>query len=266
MKKFNKEDIDNIIELSKKLKQKEIAEIYNISQSTIGKILKKNGVNTQKSRLNLSWLKLDFEYFDSIDSCEKAYWLGFISADGCLKDNKLRVTSKDIEILEKLKKDLKSEHKITINKTFDKRTKKEYISYILQITSKAFTDKLSKYIPIDKSNSFVIPEIDEKFYPEFLAGIIDGDGSFSLKKDRSIAVNLISTKECLQEIQNYLLKKLNINKTTLQPVTKNKKNVWKLYIYAGSFDFLNLIYRNENKKMYLKRKQEKLYKIINYKK
>ena len=260
--KLIQKDIDKIIILSQTLKQVEIAKIYKVSQSTIGKILRKHGIKHKKNRLNLSKLNLDFEYFDEINSEKKAYWLGFIAADGCLKSNKLRITSKDIEILEKLKKDLKSEHKITTNKTLDKRTKKEYTSYVLQITSAAFTNKLSKYIPVNKSDKFILPNIKAELYPEFLAGMTDGDGSFGLKKDKrkTIVFSLISTKECLESIQSYLFEKLEIKKSILQRATAGK-NVWKLYVYSGAFDLLNLIYRSDNKEMYLNRKQERLNNI-----
>lgn len=211
--------------------------------------------------MNLSRLSIDFNYFDNIDSGVKAYWLGFISADGCLKSGKLRITSKDLDVLEKLKLDLKSEHAITTNKSIHKKTEKEYVSYILQITNSAFTSKLTKFIPKDKSNNFKIPKINKDLYPYFIAGMMDGDGSFSVNSRGQIKVSIISTKECLQEIQDYLFVNLNIKKTTLQNVTINS-NTWKLFIYSGSKEFLKFIYADSNKNIYLKRKQEKLKSIL----
>jgi intein-encoded DNA endonuclease-like protein len=49
-------DIDKIIELSNNKTQKEIAKLFNVSSSTIGRILKKNNINTNRSRLNESKL------------------------------------------------------------------------------------------------------------------------------------------------------------------------------------------------------------------
>ena len=54
--------------------------------------------------------------------------------------------------------------------------------------------------------------------------------------------------------------KLEIKKSILQRATAGK-NVWKLYVYSGAFDLLNLIYRSDNKEMYLNRKQERLNNI-----
>jgi hypothetical protein len=255
--KLSEIDKQDIVKLSEIHKQSEIAIMYSISQTTVFKILKDNNIKRKRNRLNLSRLAIDFNYFDNIDCGTKAYWLGFISADGCLKGGKLRVTSKDLDILEKLKSDLKSDHAITINKSIHKKTKKEYVSYILQITNSAFTNKLTKFIPQDKSNNFNIPAIKKELYPYFIAGMVDGDGSFSVNSKGQIKASIISTKECLQQIQDYLFVNLSIKKTTLQNITKNG-NVWKLFVYSSSKEFLEFIYSDSNKNIYLKRKQEKL--------
>ena len=104
-----------IIEMSYTKSQKEIGEIFNISQSQVGNILKKAGIKLPKSRLNMSKLALDIDYFKTIDTPEKAYWLGFICADGCIyKDGgKLTIMVKDREICEKFKAAIKSDHKIS---------------------------------------------------------------------------------------------------------------------------------------------------------
>ena len=51
----------------------------------------------------MSKLSLNIDYFKEINSFEKAYWLGFICADGCIHKNggKLTITVKDKEICEK---------------------------------------------------------------------------------------------------------------------------------------------------------------------
>ena len=87
--------------------------------------------------------------------------------------------------------------------------------------------------------------------------MVDGDGSFSVNSKGQIKASIISTKECLQQIQDYLFVNLNIKKTTLQNITKNG-NVWKLFVYSSSKEFLEFIYSDSNKNIYLKRKQEKL--------
>lgn len=56
----------------------------------------------------MSKLSLDVDYFKIIDSPKKAYWLGFICADGCIYKNggKLTLMVKDKEICDKFKSDI----------------------------------------------------------------------------------------------------------------------------------------------------------------
>jgi hypothetical protein len=202
------------------------------------------------------------DYFENIDEPRKAYWLGFLSADGCLKNNKVALCLADRNHIEKFKKDLQSEHAITTSNVLDKRTNKIYTSYSIQITNKDFTQKLTKYIPVNKSENFSMPQIDNKLIPYFLAGMFDGDGSFTLKsKTNYLTANLISTKECLIQIQDYLFLELGIEKTKLLRVTKDSQNVWKLGINSGAMKVLEHIYCDEDKTIYLTRKVEKLNKI-----
>lgn len=262
MKKYSKELQDQVIKDLELLSQKEVAKKYNIHPTTVSSIYRERNVSFPQNRPNQSRLKLNINYFDEIDSPEKAYWLGLLAADGSLKNNKVKLISKDLDIIQKFKSALESEHKISLNEVYDKRTNKTYVSYTIQVTSNLFCQKVSKYIPINKSEYFNIPNIDIEYYPEFIAGMVDGDGSFFLDNNqrRNLRANLISTKECLEEIQEYLCVKLGINKTKLQPVSD--KNVYKLYIYSGTLDFLKLIYRHKNKTMFLDRKQEKLKQIF----
>ena len=78
-----------IINMINHKSQKQIAKQFQLNQSTINKILKRNNVIRQKnSRLNMSKLSLDVDFFRNIDSKEKAYWLGYIAADGNINKKK----------------------------------------------------------------------------------------------------------------------------------------------------------------------------------
>jgi hypothetical protein len=256
-------EIDTIKNLLKIKTRKEVSKIYNISISAIDRYIKKYNIHAEgRSRLNESKLKFDINYFDEIDE-QKAYWLGFIAADGCLKNNKVTLVSKDKEMIEKFKSDLCSEHKLSTVISFDKRTKKEYTSYRISITNNFFTKKLENYINNDKSNNFLLPKIDKKYYSFFIAGMFDGDGSISYygKNKNLIRCNLISTKECLLQIQS-LLEEMSINKTELYQYKKSK-NLWKMHLYSGAYDFLNYIYAEKFSEIYLSRK---FIKFKNYEK
>ena len=83
---------------NKNLSATKIAKIYNTTYRTINNCLKKSGCELK----TLSELNRTFEenLFETINTEEKAYWLGFLYADGHIRINtnnhkngkKLRVT------------------------------------------------------------------------------------------------------------------------------------------------------------------------------
>lgn len=57
-------DEDKVIEMLYNKTQKEVGKIFGISQTTVGKIAKKNGIKFLKSRVNMSKINLDISYFE----------------------------------------------------------------------------------------------------------------------------------------------------------------------------------------------------------
>lgn len=184
-KEDQKERNKKLLELSKTKSQKEIGKIFGMTQGNVCRILKKYGIKYRKYRLNMSKLSLKVNYFKEIDEPHKAYWLGYICADGCIQkdNNKLTLISKDVEFLEKFKKDVECEHKISKRNVFDKRTNKTYTSYMLQIGNELFVENIIKHgITHFKTDVLEMPEMDESYFSYFFAGMFDGDGCVTLKK------------------------------------------------------------------------------------
>jgi hypothetical protein len=68
--------------------------------------------------MNKMMYKFNREFFNVIDTEEKAYWLGFLAADGCIRKNKknshqlvLKLSVRDMGHVVKFKKSLKSNHR-----------------------------------------------------------------------------------------------------------------------------------------------------------
>ena len=51
--------------------------MFDVSEDTVRRWMKENNINIRKRKYNVNE-----QYFSDIDSPEKAYWLGFLSADG----------------------------------------------------------------------------------------------------------------------------------------------------------------------------------------
>ena len=127
----------------------------------------------------------DKHFFDVIDTEEKAYWLGFIYADGYVTKTVFGIKLKDSDTchLEKLKSALKSEHSIGhyinrsgFNKKYDPT---ECCSF--SIDNKYFVDALIKDgVVYNKSKILTFPTEDvvpNHLVHHFIRGYFDGDGS-----------------------------------------------------------------------------------------
>ena len=60
----------------------QIAKDYNVTASSICGLLRRNGCVLRSNKINSRKYSFNENYFKNIDTAEKAYWLGFIAADG----------------------------------------------------------------------------------------------------------------------------------------------------------------------------------------
>ena len=67
---------------------------YNHCRKTISKLLKENNINIRDNSISLRKYYHDEDYFETIDSEEKAYWLGFIYADGFVESKRINSNQK----------------------------------------------------------------------------------------------------------------------------------------------------------------------------
>lgn len=178
--------IKSLLEENKLLKISinEIAKREGISKSTLTYRAKKLGYCLSKRRN-----QLDETYFDNIDTDLKAYFLGFIMADGCVSKtchtNKtpnrlaINISYKDRIILEKLKEELKTTYKI-----YDYVPHQQTYGFNemcrLAINSSTLCKSLEQYGIIErKTGKEIIPEINIEYIPAFIRGFLDGDGTIT---------------------------------------------------------------------------------------
>lgn len=125
--------------------------------------------------------RVDSNYFDSVDSEAKAYWLGFITADGCITSEdlfKLVLAEVDREHLEKFIVDINSTYPLHREESHG------HVAYGIYMRNKAFVESLETW-GIGPRKTFevepaVLPLHLERHY---WRGIFDGDGCVSNTRD-----------------------------------------------------------------------------------
>lgn len=137
----------------------------------------------------------DYHYFDEIDNEEKAYWLGFLTADGWISKKRdgngkvtgLEIQYRDIEHLKDFNKALKGNYKITDRwrNCAISNNGTETHSCVLRIYSSIMHDKLQEYgFTYNKSFEASIPTLSAELYRHFIRGFFDGNGTISVSNTR----------------------------------------------------------------------------------
>lgn len=180
--KYKNEIID--LYVNKKMSCKNISSKLGYSLSGIYDALKRQNTETRNLRESHKVYCFNENYFKSIDSSEKAYWLGFIYADGYVTGNKFGIALSvvDINHLMKFKESIQSSYPI---KTYFSSLPYKSIEYCRMIlNSKSFVSDLKdKGVIYNKSLVIEFPSeeiLNKKFYKDFIRGYFDGDGSLIL--------------------------------------------------------------------------------------
>lgn len=130
--------------------------------------------------------KLNECYFKEIDTENKAYWLGFITADGCVVGNKLTIRLKrsDKQHIMKFLHDIQSEHLIKEDeKTIRGKT---FPSCYTSVYSKKMVENLKDLEVLPNKSTREIPWSGPKhLLRHYFRGLVDGDGCISKFKTKS---------------------------------------------------------------------------------
>jgi len=183
-----------------------VAEEIGANHKTISIWMKKLGIEGKGSQ-GARKVSFNHEYFNSIDTEEKAYWLGFIMADGCVyvgaRGNSYRLQinlkSADVAHLEKFQKAIGSSYKIQI-----KKIGKAEAALLKVNSTQMCLDLIKLGVVPRKSLICRFPELDKSFQSHFIRGYFDGDGSIDLHKKRDVRCRIFGGAEMLTDIQGIL--------------------------------------------------------------
>lgn len=218
----------------------EIENSTNLSGVCIRDVLKRLGIYKSKQNKDLIKYGTSLNFFNKIDSEEKAYWLGFIYADGCVvgASNKyayrfcVDLAIKDFNHLQKLANifNTKLTTKIRSAQICQSQEIKDFEIVNLTINNKTiWSDLQQNGISIRKTlnpDLTIFDKFDKRLMNHFIRGVFDGDGSI-IKDSNMFIMN--GNKDFLETVQKILISEINLN---LTKIFLDKGNGYKLY-YGG---------------------------------
>lgn len=223
-------------------------------QDKVKRILHENNIKTISSakRNNPNFNE---DYFENIDSEDKAYWLGWLITDGCINDTSISITLKECDtyILEQFQSDLGLMNKI---KQFNKKYSR------LMFWSKKMIEDLAKYgIVPNKTFTIDLPKIREDLIPSLLRGCVDGDGSITyLTYSNRLTTELMfcGNRTSVESFNKLACQLIGIEEKNIVPNNSIFRVRWSSR--KEIVDICNKLYENSEKHKLI-RKYEKYIKI-----
>jgi excisionase family DNA binding protein len=228
---FKRDEIEFLIksrdEALSKLEEK-VKELYNnksiraiarelsIDQKKVKLILTKFNITIKNSsEIKTIFKPLNINIFDSIDSEEKAYFLGLLWADGCnltkLSQIQISLQERDKDILLKFSEFIFGKNMLR----FCKRNEPRQNQYKLIITNPHISKKLDEYGFNNRRNFYYgLPNchIPKEIFHHFIRGLWDGDGSiYFIKYSQDYASQFIGSVKLCEELKSILECYYNFN-------------------------------------------------------
>lgn len=216
--------------------------------------MKGHSLGTTKNRKH----KFDYDFFSSIDTEGKAYWLGFLYADGYVNYNgliTLGLKQSDKEHLEKFRR------AISANDTSIKNRKETKSVHLTLNSVKAARDLSRLGCWQKKSLTLSFPsaeQVPQSLIHHFMRGYFDVDGCICAYDKYRITFSVLGTKDFLDCYEEILLKNALGDR---EPNKRRHSKTWNIntqaITYGGRLQAIkiyNFLYKDAT--VYLERKKE----------
>lgn len=214
----------------------QLSQKYNLSQSFFNRIFRENNWEKRK-RSDYKHYEINENYFDQIDTPNKAYIIGLLYADGCnyVKRSEIRLSlqENDKQILYDINNELNSNRELRI-RHFDNPNWQD--SYTLTICNKHISQRLNELgvIP-NKSLVLDFPEwITPELFPFLLKGYIDGDGWI-----QKYNIGFMSSDKFCYGVCNYLLNNYGLISKVMD-MKRNYSEHTKTWYMCGKTNYQSL--------------------------
>ena len=226
---------------------------------------------------------LNENYFSIIDDEHKAYWLGFIYADGslsktapqCSGKNRLQImlSASDICILKAFKKDLEFTGPIHTKKYDNVFCKDGFDCCYIHINSRPLCIDLEKLGMKDSQRYYMPKNLPQQYVRDFIRGYFDGDGCISVYEydnkckyntyHRKVREFSITTQESIiLQFKDIFEKECNVSKKVKIKTYKRTSKAVTLR-YGGKDDVIALYhYLYDGATIYLQRKYDNFQKVL----
>lgn len=239
-----------------------IAKEFNFDRHVLAKKLKFDGITIVKNNPKYTHIE---NYFSCIDTPEKAYWLGFLFADGYIQSNgkrhilELSLQERDSSHLFKLAgvlspKNVPTERITTLNG-------KQFKSHRLTIVNKQIVSDLISHGCVNKKSAVITyPNILHSLDKDFIRGYVDGDGSLGCYNGKYYFSVCSGSKEFVESIQQKLLSCIDTY-TEVAVRKDSRSNLWSFQKGGGESVHKIIEYLYKDAPVYLDRKYQYLLSL-----
>ena len=240
---INKDNIEKLI--NEKLSIKEISLKLNINYNTLLRFCKKNNLKSHIGSKGAKKHTINEDYYETIDTEDKAYWLGFLAADGNIHAsvkgkpiNRIQINLKlaDIEQLEHFQKAIGSNYEIE-----KKDVNGSMVAQLKINCTKMCNDLISNNITPKKSLTVIMPNnLPSELIRDYIRGYFDGDGNIKNYYDKNnrhrYNFNIVGGIDMLTQIQENIpcstyIYKLKRNSEIFSLETTKRENMIIIYNY-----------------------------------
>ena len=219
----------------------EIAKSIGVQHHMVEKWLKQAGVSFRKTKA-----QLDERFFEKIDTEEKAYWLGFLSADGNIgKDNVVRL---ELQVRDGLHV-VKFANIISLKSQVYRRTNGRSEVGVEPKSVLMVNDLIAQGLRVgDKSITLFPANVSVDLERHYWRGMIDGDGCLSENKGVP-TISICGTKEICEGFKEFLVR----NNIQTDASILRAESIWSFSVSSKQvLDIAKLLYSGSN--VYLERK------------
>lgn len=229
-----------------------IAMLYDVAESSLRTLFNRHGIQTRGHHTAKNDTN---QYFHHIDSNDKAYFLGLITADGSINGSKQQVQLSLIEedkyILHEFCKAAALNTQVRINVRSLPKKSDAYISFV----SHQMVSDLEKYdiVPNKSQCNITFPSLDNKYMWHYIRGYFDGNGIAYSNGN----IGFCGCQSLVTGIRDYIVKTCNVDSVT---VTYNTMNHIYYVTWGNRYTCYRIfqeMYDNHNN-LFLKRKRNKI--------